>query len=565
MSKASYLQNHTAYTPKQTEPLDDKQVKMRSGGYAWKISKWDMLNRFLLIGTEGGTYYANERDITKENVDNLKQCIKEDGVRTVEAIYKISDEGRAPKNDPALFALAFCVALGDQKTKNAVKKYYKQIARIGTHHLMFVSFLDAIEGCGWGSYKRKLVGSWYDRPDNELAYQVVKYQNRAGWTHADVLSKCHFGKNSTLFRWITKKSHSTRHVVRKVKVHANSMHDEHYRTQSESNYPAVSDSALELPKIVEGYEAAKVAETESDIIRLIKDFGLTHEMIPNQWKNKNEVWSALLKNMPITATIRNLGKMTSLELLTPLGHETSVVTGKFTQESIRKARVHPINILIALRTYQSGGGHLGKLTWTPVPQICDALDDAFYYAFDNIEPTGKRIFIALDVSGSMSWGAVSGSTVINPMEASAAMSMAVARTEDKYHFAGFTTSMVDLNISRKMDLNSVIQIISNVAIGGTDCSKPIMWALDRKYEVDAFVMFTDNESWAGRIHPSAALEQYRKKMGIDAKMVTCAMTATETTLSNPDLSCMLDICGFGTDTPTLINEFLRDDVSQSKQ
>ena len=92
-----------------------------------------------------------------------------------------------------------------------------------------------------------------------------------------------------------------------------------------------------------------------------------------------------------------------------------------------------------------------------------------------------------------------------------------------------------------------------------------MWALDRKYEVDAFVMFTDNESWAGRIHPSAALEQYRKKMGIDAKMVTCAMTATETTLSNPDLSCMLDICGFGTDTPTLINEFLRDDVSQSKQ
>ena len=50
----------------------------------------------------------------------------------------------------------------------------------------------------------------------------------------------------------------------------------------------------------------------------------------------------------------------------------------------------------------------GSLTWQPVSQITDALEDAFYAAFDAVEPTGKRHLLALDVSGSMSWEHLAG-------------------------------------------------------------------------------------------------------------------------------------------------------------
>ena len=42
----------------------------------------------------------------KQNHDALVRCIQADGIRAVNCIVEISDAGRAPKNDPAIFALA---------------------------------------------------------------------------------------------------------------------------------------------------------------------------------------------------------------------------------------------------------------------------------------------------------------------------------------------------------------------------------------------------------------------------------------------------------------------------
>ena len=59
--------------------------------------------------------------------------------------------------------------------------------------------------------------------------------------------------------------------------------------------------------------------------------------------------------------------------------------------------------------------------------------------------------------------------------------------------------------------------------GGTDCALPMTWALQNHVKVDIFVVYTDNETWAGGIHPIQALEQYRRKMGIPAKLVVAGM------------------------------------------
>jgi len=109
--------------------------------------------------------------------------------------------------------------------------------------------------------------------------------------------------------------------------------------------------------------------------------------------------------------IRNLGKMSSIGLLVPLSNAARLVTQRLGDaDAMKDARVHPFALLLAQTTYASGKGVKGDLTWRSVPQVTDALESAFYSSFAFVEPTGRRHYLALDVSGSMSWQAAASPT-----------------------------------------------------------------------------------------------------------------------------------------------------------
>ena len=111
-----------------------------------------------------------------------------------------------------------------------------------------------------------------------------------------------------------------------------------------------------------------------------------------------------------------------------------------------------------------------------------------------------------------------------------------------------------------MRLDKVVKAIEALPMGGTDCALPMIWAQQNKVEVDTFCVYTDNETWAGKIHPFQALKDYRNKTGINAKLVVIATEASEFTIADPSDRGMLDICGFSTDTPAVINSFSRGDI-----
>jgi 60 kDa SS-A/Ro ribonucleoprotein len=98
--------------------------------------------------------------------------------------------------------------------------------------------------------------------------------------------------------------------------------------------------------------------------------------------------------------------------------------------------------------------------------------------------------------------------------------------------------------------------MEKMQFGGTDCALPMTWALKNRVGADAFVVYTDSETWAGG-HPVAALRKYRNKMGIPAKLVVVGMTATEFTIADPDDAGMLDVVGFDTVAPGVISQFVR--------
>jgi hypothetical protein len=143
------------------------------------------------------------------------------------------------------------------------------------------------------------------------------------------------------------------------------------------------------------------------------------------------------------------GNMSKCGLLVPMSDASKKVSETLTNDDIlKKGRVHPIGILIAMKAYESGRPsevasrfRKGPIeTWTAVPKVVDALDEAFYKAFYLVEPTGKRFYLGLDISGSMWSGVVAGVVGLTPAVASGAMAITVVKTEDEYYAAGYLHS-----------------------------------------------------------------------------------------------------------------------------
>jgi 60 kDa SS-A/Ro ribonucleoprotein len=226
-----------------------------------------------------------------------------------------------------------------------------------------------------------------------------------------------------------------------------------------------------------------------------------------------------------------------------------------------------------MKTYALGRGIKGSLTWTAERAIVDALDDAFYKTFQHVEPTGKNYYLALDVSGSMT--AHMSGTAVSCREASAAMAMVTARTEKNWTCSGFTSSgfargiyggqwgggtegLTPISISPRQRLDDICASIDKMPMGGTDCALPMLHATREKIPVDVFVVYTDNETWAGAVHPFQALREYRQKMGRNAKLVVVGMTATGFSIADPSDPGMLDVVGFDTATPAALAEFVKE-------
>ncbi len=530
----------------QSQPIPGSKMTVNSaGGYTFAVDDWTRLTRFLVLGSEGGSYYASERKLSLENADAVKRCIAADGPRVVREIVAISEAGRAPKNDPALFALAMGAAFGDEDTRRQALAALPAVARIGTHLFHFAEYVDGMRG--WGRGLRQAVGNWYaGMPADKLAYQAVKYGQRDGWSHRDLLRLSHpkpqTEQHFALYHWLT----------------------QGWEGVGEMPHP---DASLRL---VWAAERAKTAGTAAQVAGLIRDYRLPREAVPTQWLKEPSVWEALLEDMPMTALVRNLATLTRIGLLTPGSDAARKVVADITNEDrLRKARIHPIAALSALKTYAQGHGERGGNTWTPVPAVVGALDAAFYASFGSITPTGKRWLLALDVSGSMDGGQVAGVPGLTPRVASAAMALITAATETQHRMVAFTssgagyggqwgggeTALTPLSISPRQRLDDVIKTTSALRLGGTDCALPMVWALKNRVAADVFVVYTDSETWAGNIQPVQALRQYRDGMGIAAKLIVVGMVANSFTIADPNDASMMDVVGFNTSTPAVMSDF----------
>ena len=191
--------------PGQQFKIHEKQVRNNAGGFVFKVDDFDRLQRFLILGAESGTYYAEGKELAVENVQSVIGLLNDGkGKEVVKILKDFSVNGRCPKQTTIVYCLALCARFHDGnhslKYVEARREAYKVLAdicRIPTDLFQFVEYCEDIskrinKGTGWGRSHRRAISKWYlDKGGRRLAFLVTKYKQRNGWSHKDLLTLSH--------------------------------------------------------------------------------------------------------------------------------------------------------------------------------------------------------------------------------------------------------------------------------------------------------------------------------------------------------------------------------------
>jgi 60 kDa SS-A/Ro ribonucleoprotein len=546
-----------------------EQLRNAAGGYTFELDRWARLRRFLILGTDRGTYYTGERELTQDAAAVIDACAAEDPVRTAGLIAEVSLSGRAVKNEHAIFALAL-MATDDRReflaaSRAAALARLSDVCRIPTHLYQFADTCDRLRG--WGPGLRRAVARWLLAVDPKtLAYYLAKYPSRTTgkdasgqrqrWRLGDLIRLSHPDPNKGRLK--TARNALFRYAVegtlpaKKIKAGA----------------PLQAISRLHrLAAPGEKTKKAVVASRVKTVVAAVKRHDLTRAMLPTWTLRYPEVWKALLPRMPMGEMLRALPQLTNAGLASGrIGRE--ICARLANRRLLKSARIHPMTLFLAARTYGLGHGlqDTRALTrWTPEPKIQKALEQAFYVAFDAVEPTNLRMLLALDVSGSMQSETILGGAA-TASEAALAMALPLFRTEPRSRLTGFNTAAVDLGaIKRSMTLEQAARHVRQG--GGTDVAVPLKTlpryrrAKNAPAEAyDAVIILTDNETWAGSEHPHEALLEYRRQLNPDLRLVVVSMTATAGSVGDPKDPGTLQIVGMDPSVPEAISVFLTQEL-----
>jgi 60 kDa SS-A/Ro ribonucleoprotein len=545
MARIVYGNSRKASRAPQSRPIPGRtdMVKNNAGGFGFAVDAWRRLDRFLVLGVDTGTYYVGKSQMTRDNAKNVIALIKEDGVRVVQRIAEMAREGRVAKRDTLTFSLAACAALGDAETRDAAYGALTGVCRIPTDLFAFQGYFADLKGSRTlGRKHRRGITNWYNsQTPDRLAFLVSKYQSRNGWSHKDLVRMAH--------------------VKPDTPQHANVLAWSVYGLDAERG----ADLSPEYMSSIKAMEWAKDAKSAEEICQLVTEHRLSWEHIPTQYLNEKSVQAALIPNMGYNALIRSVNRL-PVDPFTETGK--MVIERIKDEESITRSRIHPFNILIGLKTYSQGRGFRGSKTWAVNAHVVEAMTDAFYKSFKNLEPTGKRVMLLVDVSSSM--GSKVADTNISCSEAAAAMAMVINRQEGANAYTyGFSAAgggaswsaapaMKDLGITPNMRMDTVLRKTNAMTFGSTDCAAGIRFAAEKGFDVDAFVLLTDNESWKGPVHVTQAMDTYRRKVGHDVKLISCAFAASRYSVADPKDASQIDFVGLDAALPRLVSDFIAD-------
>ena len=481
----------------------------QAGGRAYSMSDKHALAQMAATGMLGSTYYASA-DSQLDTVLELAQKVPVDFLAKV-AIY--SRQAGYMKDMPALL-----VAVLASRDVELCKRVFPSVIDNGRMLRNFVQIMrSGVTGRrSLGSAPKKLVKAWLDgRRDDQIFRDSVGTNPSL----ADVIKMVHPSPSDK-------------------------SRDQLYAYLIGGKYDGRS-----LPKLVKAYEKFKKGtpgnrEVPNVPFQMLDSLELTND----EWKSvaENARWQMTRMNLN---TFARHGIFEDRKL-------TKMITERLRDaDNVHGAMAFPYQLLQAHKNVGDG-----------VPKsVKAALEDAMEISVDNVPRFEGKVFVAVDVSGSMSW-AVSDGFSRNAMscrEIAALFASCIVRNNPDTDVYRFTTTAQYVDLNPRDSIMSNAETIFRGPSGGTDCSCVIR-ELNRKNEKgDAIILLSDNESWADRGYYSrgstGTTEEFRKfqKRNPGAKLINVDLAANKSTQAKETKDgSILNVGGFSDKVFNVVGAFL---------
>ena len=594
-----------ATTTSETNRMDE----CVNASFVYELSLKNYILRMLILGSRENKYKQTTKDLSAEDVQYINVQIQQGHGKEICAILKeVYESSRASKQDTTMQLNAILCRAADEAVRQealSLIKQFRTISHLYSWKNFHASTVDAATGNkskGFGRAVKRQLNAWalaYADKPKDLAYQITKYMTREGWSFKNILQCTHLCTKTGDDRLLPAAAAATATAPKTSKKTGKGKANDLPAKEIDlvlryavNGFAAMAELAKNsgLDKIENGVyvylkavsEAKHFTETEenkTELIESIYKHRLAREQVPTWALADTDVLLALLVNkkktqvtMPLTALLRNLGSLSSHQALNDPEDLKLVREHLLNPSTIEKSRIHPVTVLLAWFNYRNGQGLRGKTFWRSDSSLVKTLEEMFYLSFKNVEPTDQSICFLIDGSGSMTSPSLCEG--VTNAEAAALLAMIFARSETKkdtvpnhafYIFTASkivngrsTTGLTDVSdaIHAEASLDQVLQAVQRSDWGSTDISSGILQALQFKRKYGAFIVITDNDVNSG-IKPSEALQQYRAGMKLpNTKLAVIATQSSNITIADPADPLMLDMCGFDSHGPKILQEFI---------
>jgi len=310
--------------------------------------------------------------------------------------------------------------------------------------------------------------------------------------------------------------------------------------------------AEQLPEIVKQFEAFKAGQTS-----VVPD--VPFQMLTALPLAKAQ-WVAIAQNAGWQMTRMNLNTFARHGVFSEAGMDSLIAARLADRNSIRKARAFPYQLLAAFRSVAE-----------EVPAIVKAaLQDALEIALENVPAIAGKIYVLVDVSGSMAspiTGHRQGATsAMRCIDAAALVAAALLRKNPSAEIVPFEHQVVEnLKLNPRDSVMTNADRLAAVGGGGTNCSAPLAFLNAKRAKGDLVVFVSDNESWLGAQRAARGATgvmhewQTFKTRNPAARLVCLDFVPNETTQAR-EADDILNIGGFSDVVFELLSQFAKGEL-----
>lgn len=410
----------------------------------------------------------------------------------------------------------------------------------------------------WPRRHRTAIAKWYTANPQYLddpmllAKHVTKYRRRHGFSHKRVLKSCHPNTSRC--------PHEIKfilcYVVKGISK-ANRLH------RGENSKIA---SVMEFIDDVDTLRQGRMPE--DDVVALIKKWQLTWEQIPTVHLRSAKIWEALLHLMPMTALLRNLGKLTMHRLLEPGSQEETKTCSRLNDaELLKSAKLHPIQILSSLNGYRMGQGFKSdRCNWNVNQNIVRSLTQAYMMQLTSSSQNPdlpQNVLVAINTRHSIEEHVV-GIPLTNCKQTATALAMTLKKSQQSTHTVTFGSGGIARRLDFQLSDAGILDIenaLDTVEQRSDDepvnFDAPFQYARQNMNAVNAVILMTDRLNEQDRSDIQKAYRKFKEKF-LDVSFITvCFQNSEETSpVADPQDPNMLDVIGVDAEALDIILSFI---------